>query len=88
MKLIRLKANGFGTLRGEWHFSADRVNLVVESNERGKSTLLSAIAAALYGLEDDRRMHRVVTPLERFRPWSGQSFGVELDLEVGEIGER
>ena len=86
MKLIRLKANGFGTLRGEWHFSADRVNLVVESNERGKSTLLSAIAAALYGLEDDRRMHRVVTPLERFRPWSGQSFGVELDLEVG--GER
>lgn len=86
MKLIRLKADGFGPLRGEWHFSPDRVNLVVEANERGKSTLLSAIAAALYGLDDDRRSHRVVTPLERFRPWAGAPFALELDLEVS--GER
>ncbi|MEO5989743.1 MAG: AAA family ATPase [Candidatus Eisenbacteria bacterium] len=86
MKLIRLRADGFGPLRGEWHFSPDRLNLVVEANERGKSTLLAAVAAALYGLEDDRRSHRVVTPRERFRPWSGGSFGVELDLEVA--GER
>ncbi len=86
MKLIRLRADGFGPLRGEWHFSPDRLNLLVEANERGKSTLLAAVAAALYGLEADRRSHRVVTPLERFRPWSGTSFGVELDLEVA--GER
>lgn len=86
MKLLRLKADGFGPLRGEWHFSPDRVNLLVEANERGKSTLLAAVAAALYGLEDDRRSHRVATPRDRYRPWSGTSYTVELDLEVE--GER
>src|SRR5262249_55219874 len=37
--------------------------------------------AALYGLDDDRRTHRVVTPLERWRPWDNGAFKVELDLE-------
>lgn len=82
MKLLRLKVEGFGPLRGEWAFAADRVNVVVDDNERGKTSLLAAIAAALYGLDDDKRTHRVMTPLERWRPWSGGSFRVELDLEV------
>ncbi len=82
MKLLRLKVAGFGPLRGEWTFDPDRVNLVVDDNERGKTSLLSAIAAALYGLEDDRRSHRVLTPLERWRPWTGGGYGVELELEA------
>ena len=49
MKLIRLKAEAFGPLRGEWHFSPDRVNLLVESNERGKSTLLSSLKRSANG---------------------------------------
>ncbi len=83
MKLIRLRVSGFGPLRGEWSFAPDKVNVVVDDNERGKSTVLSAIAAALYGLEDDRRSHRVLTPLERWRPWTGGGFGVELELRSG-----
>jgi hypothetical protein len=71
---------GFGPLRGEWTLAADRVNLVVDDNESGKSSLLAAITAALYGLEDDRRSHRVLTPLERWRPWAGGEYGVELEL--------
>jgi len=83
MKLLRLRVAGFGPLRGEWSFSPDKVNVVVDDNERGKTTVLSAIAAALYGLEDDRRSHRVLTPLERWRPWTGGGFGVELELRSG-----
>ena len=45
--------------------------------------MIAAIAAALYGLEDDRRTHRVLTPLERWRPWGGGMFGVELELQAG-----
>ena len=86
MKLLRLAIDGFGTLRGEHHFDAGRMTLVVDDNERGKSTLLAAIAAALYGLSDDRRAHRPLTPLERWRPWNGGGFGVELEFECG--GER
>ena len=82
MKLLKLKVSGFGPLRGEWSFDPERANLVVDDNERGKTSLLAAISAALYGLEDDRRSHRVMTPLERWRPWTGGAYGVELELEV------
>ena len=82
MKLLRLKVSGFGPLRGEWSFDPSRATLVVDDNERGKTSLLSAVTAALYGLEDDRRSHRVLTPLERWRPWNGGAYGVELELEA------
>jgi DNA repair exonuclease SbcCD ATPase subunit len=83
VKLLRLKVAGFGPLRGEWSFDPDRVTTIVDDNERGKSSLLNAVTAALYGLENDRRTHRLITPLERWRPWDGGAFGVELELEAG-----
>ncbi len=84
MKLVRLRVDGFGPLQGEWTFSTERVNVVLDDNERGKSTLLAAISAALYGLEGDRRSHRVVTPLERWRPWNGGAFRVTLEVECAD----
>jgi DNA repair exonuclease SbcCD ATPase subunit len=86
MKLLRLKADGFGPLRGEFAFDPERLTLLVDENERGKSSLLAAISAGLYGLEDDRRSHRMMTPLERWRPWNGGSYRVELEVE--HEGER
>ncbi|TMQ67836.1 MAG: hypothetical protein E6K78_03405 [Candidatus Eisenbacteria bacterium] len=86
MKLLRLVADGFGSLRGEFTFDPQRLTLVVDDNERGKSTLLAAVVAALYGLDSDRRSHRPLTPLDRWRPWDGGSYRVELELESG--GER
>lgn len=81
MRIARLKVDGFGPLRGEYRFNPGRVVLVVDRNETGKSSLLAAIVAALYGLEADRRSHKVLTPVERWRPWDGGSYRVELDLE-------
>jgi DNA repair exonuclease SbcCD ATPase subunit len=81
MKLLRLKVDGFGALKGEFKFDPGRVTLLVDDNERGKSTLLAAIAAALYGLEDSKRTHRVLTPLDRWRPWDGGPYRVELEVE-------
>lgn len=86
MKIRRLKVDGFGPLRGEWSFSPDKLNLVVDENERGKSSMLAAITAGLYGLDDDRRTHRVLTPRERWRPWEGGAFRVDLEFEAG--GQR
>lgn len=83
MRLLRIKA-AFGVLQGEWFFDARKTNLVVDDNERGKSTLLAAIAAGLYGLDGDRRTHRVVTPLERYRPWTGDAFEVTLELQTAD----
>jgi hypothetical protein len=81
MKLLRIKVEGFGALKGEFVFDPTRVTLLVDDNERGKSTLLAAVAAALYGLEDDKRTHRVLTPLDRWRPWNGGAYRVELEIE-------
>jgi len=81
MRLLRLKVDGFGPLRGEYPFNPARLTLVVDRNETGKSSLLAAVSAALYGLEGDRRSHKLLTPLDRWRPWDGGSYRVELDLE-------
>jgi DNA repair exonuclease SbcCD ATPase subunit len=84
MKLLRLRIDGFGSLQGEWSFAPERVNVILDDNERGKSTLFAAIAAALYGLDGDRRSYRVITPLERWRPWNGGPFRVALDVECAD----
>jgi len=81
VKILRLRVDGFGGLQGEWLFAPDRVNVIVDDNERGKSSLFAAISAALYGLDGDRRTHRVLTPLDRWRPWNGGPFRVALDVE-------
>jgi hypothetical protein len=86
VKLLRFSTHGFGALRGEFRFDPDRITVLVDDNERGKSTLLSAITAALYGLDGDRRSHRVLTPLERWKPWDEGPYRVELELEAD--GER
>jgi hypothetical protein len=83
VRLLRLKADGFGALRGEYVFDPDRVTLIVDENERGKSTLLAALAAGLYGIVDDRRSHRTLTPAERWRPWGGGPYRIELEIATG-----
>jgi hypothetical protein len=82
VRIRRLRVEGFGSLKGEFAFAPDRVAVIVDDNERGKSTLLAAIAAGLYGLDDDKRSHRMVTPRDRWRPWDGGPYRVELDVEV------
>ena len=86
MRLLRLRVDSFGALKGEFSFDPDKVTVIVDQNERGKSTLLAAVGAALYGLDGDKRRWPVITPLERWRPWSGDNYKLELELESG--GER
>jgi len=81
MKLLRLRVDGFGSLRGEFALDPERVAVIVDQNETGKSTLLAAVSAALYGLDGDKRRTPALTPLDRWRPWDGGSYGLQLDLE-------
>ncbi len=84
MILRRLKIDGFGALSGAWTFEPGALHVVVGENERGKTTLAAAIAAALYGLEADKRSWRDrATPLEQHRPWSGKPYALELEFELG-----
>ncbi len=85
MKIRRLLLKSFGCLTGEYHFSADRANLIIEPNERGKSTLASAILAGLYGFPPGQRRSegRPFPDLDLHRPWAGGPYLVEMDVEAG-----
>jgi DNA repair exonuclease SbcCD ATPase subunit len=88
MRIRRLLLRSFGCLTGEFHFSADRANLTLEPNERGKSTLAAAILTGLYGFPQGQRRSetRPITDADLYRPWLGEEYLVEMDLEVtGEV---
>ncbi len=84
MRVRRLLLRGFGCLRGEYHFAGDRVNLVLEPNESGKSTLASAVLVGLYGFPPGQRRSesRPVPESEIYRPWSAAEYLVEVDVEA------
>ena len=84
MKILRLHADSFGPLKGTWEFDPDRVTVLVDDNERGKSSLFAAITAGLYGLDADKRTHRMLTPVDRWRPWQGGTYRVELEVQAGD----
>jgi DNA repair exonuclease SbcCD ATPase subunit len=86
MRLKTLDIRGFGQLRGivDLETGPGSIALLLESNEAGKSTLAAAITAGLYGLDSNRTRYRNrMTPVERFRPWGGGSYGLELLLDRG-----
>ncbi len=76
MKITRIDFEGFGALTDRTvDFAGDKLNLVVEANEYGKSTMVEATWAILYGLPEK----------ETYRPWKeGASFVASMDIEIGE----
>ena len=82
MKIKRFKANGFGVLRGEIRFNPDKVTLIVENNERGKSTLVEGIFAGLYGFPPrEIKSKSKLTMAERFNPIGCDTYEIELEIE-------
>ena len=85
MKIRRLRVDGFGRLRGEIRLAPDRCNLLLAPNESGKSTLVAAILAGLYGFPEERRSrHNPVPWREAYRPWRGGPFAVAIEFSLGE----
>lgn len=84
MYLENLYIHGFGCLRTEVRFDSDRMNLAVADNEMGKSTLISAILAAFYGIVEDERATRDKRPRRKnVLPWSDpENFGIRLDFTM------
>lgn len=76
MKITRIDFEGFGALTNRTiDFDADKLNLVVEANEFGKSTMVEATWAILYGLPEK----------ETFKPWKQDAtFSASMDIEIGE----
>jgi DNA repair exonuclease SbcCD ATPase subunit len=83
MKIDRIIVDGFGKLRNQQiRFAQDRVNLLVEDNEFGKSTIAEAICAALYGFSRERTTQDKLSGIDAKRPLSGGLYKVTLELSI------
>lgn len=80
MRIKKIIASDFGCLSGSYTLFDDRVNVVVEANERGKSTLVAAILAGLYGFPPSRE-RKTLSEEETYRPWRCDSYCVRLEVE-------
>lgn len=84
MKIERLHLIGFGKWRNCFvAFDPEKANLLIEENEFGKSTILAAIVAALYGFPPrERTTDDALSEKETFRPDDGGPYRVTLEVRV------
>ncbi len=76
MRLRALRVDGFGKLADREFAFGPGLNVVVGSNEAGKSTLTAALVASLYGLQRGEK--------ERWRPWQGSAYATTLTYETAD----
>ncbi len=90
MHLESIHIDGFGCLRNDIEFAPDKLNLIIADNEQGKSTLVSALLAAFYGIEEDSRRTTDKRPHKQFyTPWTDpERFGLTLNFSHNDIRYR
>ena len=74
MRLIEIRIDGFGKLRGRTFPFDPHFTIVYGPNEAGKSTLAASIVAALYGTGRKR---------DECRPWDGARYAARLRYVLG-----
>jgi DNA repair exonuclease SbcCD ATPase subunit len=83
MKIDRLIIEGFGKIRSQQiRFSPVRVNLLIEENEFGKTTIAEAICAALYGFARGRTTQEKLAGIDARRPLSEGLYKVAAEISV------
>lgn len=82
MRLISLHVENFGILQNlDERFDAG-LNVRLQNNGTGKSTLAVFVKAMLYGLPATTRRSLIENERKRYTPWQGGAYGGSLDIEV------
>ena len=76
MKLEKLIITGFGKLNNFEVEFKEGLNIIIGSNESGKSTMQAFIKAMLFGQKKGRNENLIEK--ERFKPWGGGIYGGSL----------
>lgn len=83
MIVRQLFIRGFGKWENATFTFSPGFNLIEAPNEAGKTTLLEALLAALYGLKRDYVSQRKYLPqYERYKPWTAKTYGTVVEYEV------
>ncbi len=82
MKLIRLHIENFGKLQN-FDFSFDEgLNILLQENGWGKSTLAAFIKAMLYGMPASSKQSLDENERKKYMPWQGGAYGGSLEFSV------
>lgn len=88
MKLNRLYIAGFGNLQDFSYEFEGGINVLSAPNGWGKSTLAAFLRSMFYGLGDSRARSVAENARKRYTPWTGGSFGGNLEFEAKGKGYR
>lgn len=85
MKVEEIKINAFGTLKNKEINLSDKINIIHGKNESGKSTLLTYIKTAFYGISRNKN-GKEISDYYKYKPWSGEEFSgkIKYTLDNGE----
>ena len=82
MRLIRLHVENFGKLQN-FDYSFDKgLNVLLEENGWGKSTLAAFIKAMLYGMPASSKQSLDENERKKYTPWQGGAYGGSLEFSV------
>ena len=82
MKLLECNIAGFGAFNNYRLTFDDGLNVILQPNGWGKTTLAAYIKAMLYGFERKRVRNVAENERLRYRPWEGKAYGGTLDFEL------
>lgn len=85
MKIDKIKINGFGKIKDKEIELKDGINIIYGENESGKSTILKAMQAILYGISKNKN-GKNRSDFDQYKPWKDGEFSgkMKYTLDNGE----
>ena len=82
MKLLRLHVENFGKLQNFDYSFKEGLNILLEENGWGKSTLAAFIKAMLYGMPASSKQSLDENERKKYMPWQGGAYGGSLEFST------
>ena len=82
MKLIRLHVENFGKLQNFDYSFQNGLNVLLEENGWGKSTLAAFIKAMFYGMPASSKQSLDENERKKYTPWQGGAYGGSIEFST------
>lgn len=82
MKLLSMHIDNFGGLHNYDFTFSEGLNIVLQDNGWGKTTMAAFLKAMLYGFDSKRSRDITENERKRYIPWQGGAYGGSLDFEA------
>lgn len=83
MKLVSCHIENFGKLSNQDFQFSDGLNIWIQKNGWGKSTLAAFLKVMFFEFENERKRTTLEKEREKYRPWQGGIYGGNVVFQVG-----